>query len=329
MATRSQHIKVGIFLLICIGIMVGALGYIAGVIEEKGTIYAIQFDESIMGLYEGGIVLFQGVPVGKVKSILVLPDSQKAYAEILVDTNKVTLHKGVTAQLSLYSIAAGTMAISLEGGKNDAPILPDNAIIPTKTSMLGGLGSNVEGLMDQVTTIMTAVSTGLYGMEEGGLTKVVDNVNVLLEDATIFLDDTKSVVNEAEVTLTDLRGEVQRVIDEFVEISEEVKPLIGNMDELVVTANGKLEEFDVNETTKELNRVLANIGDLTETLNGAMEQFDAMSGTALHEADNIQHGLNSALEELSEALYTMRSFVEQISMDPAQLIRGKGKMVEP
>ena len=102
-----------------------------------------------------------------------------------------------------------------------------------------------------------------------------------------------------------------------------------NMDEFVITANGKLEEFDVNETTKELNRVMANIADLTETLNGAMKDFDALSGSALHEADNIQHSLNRALEELSEALYTMRSFVDQISLDPAQLIRGKGEYAAP
>ena len=329
MATKSQHIKVGLFLLICIGIMVGALGYIAGMIEEKGTLYTIEFDESIMGLYEGGMVLFKGVPVGKVKSIRVLSDSQNAHAEILVDTSKVTLHDGVTAQLSLYSIAAGTMAISLEGGESDAPILPNKAMIPTRTSILGGLGDNVDGLMEQVTTIMNSVSIGLEGMEEGDLTKVVNNVNVLLEDAAVFMDDTKSVVNEAEITLKDLRGEVQRVIDEFMEISDEVKPLIKNMDEFVITANGKLEEFDVNETTKELNRVMANIADLTETLNGAMKDFDALSGSALHEADNIQHSLNRALEELSEALDTMRSFVDQISLDPAQLIRGKGEYAAP
>lgn len=329
MATKSQKMKVGVFLLICIGIMVGALGYLAGYIEEEGMIFAIQFDESIMGLYEGGVVLFEGVPVGKVKSIRVLPNSLTPYAEILVDSSKVTLHEGVEAQLVLYSIAAGTMAISLEGGTSDKPELPYNAIIPTKPSTLGALGSDIDGLMEQVTKIMSAVSTGLEGMEEGDITALVDNVNVLLEDGQVFLDETTEVVKEARSTLEDLQGQIQQVIDEFVALSEEAKPLIRDMDALAITANDKLTEFDMGQTSEELNRVLANMGDLTETLNNAMEQFDAISGSALHEADNIQHSINSALEELSEALYTMRSFVEQLSLDPASIIRGKGEYVEP
>lgn len=326
MATRTQRIKVGLFLLICSGLMVVAVYVISGYYAKAGVHHWIEFNESVLGLYEGAIVEYQGVPVGKVYSIRVTPQSNRPHVEVTIDPETVQLYKGVQAQMVLYSLAAGTMAISLTGGDPELGPLPPNSQIPTKTSTFAAISGRMETIMETVTSIADSVDSGLTGMEEGDLKDVIDNANGVLAEARTFLEDGRSVVNNANDTVAALQTDANRVVDELMSISEEMKPLIRNMDDLVVTANGKLSEFDVQGTTQNLDRVLENIGDLSERLNKTVEQMDAMTANVLHEADNIEYTLRNALNGMSEALDTMRLFVEQLARDPSSIIRGKGEV---
>jgi hypothetical protein len=54
-----------------------------------------------------------------------------------------------------------------------------------------------------------------------------------------------------------------------------------------------------------------------------MGEVDNLTANALHEADNVETSLRKALGDMSEALYVMRVFVEQLNANPSALIRGK------
>lgn len=103
--------------------MAAVVVVLRGYYDDKGVTYAIEFEESISGLYEGGIVTYLGVPVGKVRDIFVT-EANKPHVNIVIDPLKVQLFEGVEAQLVIYSFAAGTMAISLEGGHPISGNLP-------------------------------------------------------------------------------------------------------------------------------------------------------------------------------------------------------------
>jgi phospholipid/cholesterol/gamma-HCH transport system substrate-binding protein len=308
--------------------MAVAVYIISGYYGKAGVNHWIEFDESVLGLYEGAIVEYLGVPVGKVNSIRVTPQTNRPHVEVTIDPETVQLYKGVQAQMVLYSLAAGTMAISLTGGEPELGPLPPNSQIPTRTSTFAAISGRMETIMETITSIADAVDTGLAGMQEGDLKAVIDNANGVLEEAKTFIADGRSVVDTANQAVSSVQTDANRVVDELMTISEEMKPLIRNMDELVVTANGKLQEFDVQRTTENLDRVLENIGDLSERLNSTVEQLDDMTANVLHEADNIEYTLRNALSGMSDALDTMRLFVEQIARDPSSIIRGKGEVKE-
>lgn len=328
MATRSQRIKVGLFLLIC-GALIGVAIYIiSGFYGKSGVNHWIEFDESVLGLYEGAIVEYLGVPVGKVVSIRVMTQTNRPHVEVAIDPETVQLYNGVQAQMVLYSLAAGTMAISLTGGDANLGPLPPNSQIPTKKSTIAAISSRMETIMETITSIADAVDTGLAGMEEGDLKAVIDNANTVLEEASGFIADGREVVDSANGAVSGIQQDAQRVVDELLKVSEDIRPLIKNMDELVVTANQKLSEFDVESTGQNLDRVLENIGDLSERLNNTVSKLDDMTANVLHEADNIEYTLRNALSGMSDALDTMRLFVEQLARDPSSLIRGKGEVKE-
>jgi phospholipid/cholesterol/gamma-HCH transport system substrate-binding protein len=327
-ATRTQKAKVGLFLLICLGLMAAGLALLTGRLEDRGNHYWILFDQSIAGLYEGGMVQYRGVPVGKVRSIRVMPQTNQPHVEIVLDPEKVTLYDGVEAQIVFYSLAAGTMAISLEGGDLSRPPLKPNSQIPAKRSPLDAISNNIEGIMSQMTEILDALTEGVKGMQEGDIKKLVDNANGLLEDGRQFLTDGREILNKAKTTVDDVKAQVQRVVDEFTEISDRAKPLISDVNKFVVTAEDKLAKLDAQKLNDELGKVLERFAQLTESANKVMDQFDTLSASTLHEADNLEHSLRTALDSMTEALYVMRTFVEQLQQDPASLVRGKGRLRE-
>ena len=157
MATRSQKTKVGIFMIGAILLFALSLFFVSGYYGDGGHHYSMQFENTILGLYEGAIVEYLGVTVGKVRNIKVLEDNNLPIVEIALDPAKVTLYKGVEAKLSLYSMAAGTMAISLTGGDPEQGELRPGSRIPTAPSAITAISTQVIDMMDQMMCLVDCV----------------------------------------------------------------------------------------------------------------------------------------------------------------------------
>jgi len=310
-------------MIACGGLLAVSIWLISGMYGDTGNRYWMEFEDSILGLYEGAIVEYLGVPVGKVRDIRVLSNTNRPLVEITTDPTTVTLYNGVEAKLVMYSFAAGTMAISLTGGDPELGPLEDGSQIKTVPSTIAAISTQVLDMMDEVTGIVDSIQVGLEGMEEGALADTVDKVNVLLDDAREFLAKTEGTVDEATATITSLRDKVEPVIDNVAQMAEDLKPVIKNFDELLVVSKDKLAEFDTASANENLDRVLKSIAELTEKLNTSAAGLDDLTANALHEADNVEFSLRKALTEMSDALSTMRVFVEKVSDDPGSLLRGK------
>ncbi|MBI1318182.1 MAG: MCE family protein [Candidatus Hydrogenedens sp.] len=315
-------------MLACMVLLGLSIWLVSGYYDDRGNRYGMEFKDSILGLYEGAIVEYLGVPVGKVRSIRVLPNTSRPYVEITTDPDVVTLYVGVKAQLVMYSFAAGTMAISLTGGDPAAGPLQDGSQIETVPSTIAAISTQVLDMMDELTGIVESVKVGLEGMEEGALADTVDKVNLLLDDGREFLSKTQGTVDEVTDTIKTTREKLEPAIDKVLKMTDDLEPVIQHLDELLVVSKDKIAEFDATSTSDNLDRVLANIAELSEKLNKSAEGLDNVTADALHQAGNIEYSLRRALTDMSDALSTMRVFVEQVSQDPASLLRGKPETEE-
>ena len=76
METRANHLLIGSFVLIVIGVAFGFLIWLAKVdIDREFVQYHVYFEESVAGLSVGGDVRFNGIPVGTVAEIKILQAS--------------------------------------------------------------------------------------------------------------------------------------------------------------------------------------------------------------------------------------------------------------
>ena len=325
MATRKQKVKVGAFLGMCIGLAVAASMVITGLYREPGNAYWLEFSESILGLYEGGLVVYLGVPVGKVKEIFVT-ENQRAHVEIMLDPRKVNLHQGVQGQLVLYSIAAGTMAIGLEGGTpGDAPLLP-NSQIPTKVSTFGAISAQITDVMDHVSGIAEKINKELAALDDGDAKELVDKVKDILKKGEVLADKGSEFLTETTGTVKEVRGNVGRIMDTLEGRSRDLERLAADMDKLVAVATEKLQQFDMPKTQENLNVALKNIAGLAEQMDETVSKLGNVAADVSHETDNVEYSLRATMTDLRRAFDSLRILLEQLQQDPSQLVRGKAKV---
>ena len=215
MATRKQEAKVGLFLVICVLLIGGGVLLISGYKHEERTPYIIEFEESVLGLYKGSLVEYLGVPVGTVSSIFVT-DQYHAHVEIEITKGQVTLRDGVTAELVIQSLATGAMAISLRGGHPDGPILPPGSRIPAAESLIRSFSSQIESLLGNLVALVEDFREALVGLEEGDLALLIHDVDSLLARGQEFLQN-------ANLTLTDVKDDAQEAVQAYKEVAAKVE----------------------------------------------------------------------------------------------------------
>ncbi len=325
MATRKQKIKVSLFLLACATISVVATMVISGIYKEPGEHYWIEFDESILGLYEGGMVEYLGVPVGKVRDIFVTPN-QRAHVEMVVNPEKVTLHQGVEGRLVLFSLAAGTMAISLSGGDKTLPELPENSQIMAQKSTIEAVSSQITDIMEQASQIATKINRELSHIEDGDVKEIVDHVKGLIEKGKGLVDQGSEMLTEVTGAVKELRGESKRVVDALVNRSQDLERVAREMEQLLSTANEKVKVVDVEGTQQNLNEMMTNISELAGRVQKTVEEMNTVAANVTHEADNMEYNLRATMNELRDAFESMRLLVDALQQDPSQLVRGKASV---
>lgn len=317
MATRAQKTKVGLFLVICMALITIGILIISGFKNEVRYNYWVEFDESILGLGAGGIVEYLGVPVGTVDNIYVT-DSNRPHCEILITAGKVKLHQGVKAQLVLYSLATGTMCISLRGGDPNGPLLEPGSEIESEKSLVKSLSTQIEGALDNVNKISDIIRNAMANMGEGDITK-------LLQDADDVLKRIQGFVDEAGKTMTDIKGRAEAGMDDFHTLATDIRKLVKDTDSTVRHVGEKVSGLNVGETQDNVNKVLKDISVLAERLQQSAKTIDGVSQRALHEAGNVEYNLRDTLRTLSESLDSIRNLTQYLQEDPSALIRGKGK----
>ena len=335
MATRTQKTKVGIFLIIGFGMIAGAIAIISGATRDPHAIYYLEFEESVLGLGVGGLVEYVGVPVGTVENIYV-DEASNAQVVIRVNKDKVTLRKGVTATLAIYSLAAGTMAVHLEGGEPGAPELPEGTVIPASGSLFQSFTRLLQDSVGQLDSVLESVgaaaeelASAMKGMEEGSLAGLVGEFEGLASDSRKFLAMTESTMSELNKTL-------QRTLNEYTQVGKDVRWLAEDIGEVAETAealmkeiSAKLEPVDLAAVQGDLERAVDQFAQLAEGLNETLAKVDAAADSMTHNVDNMEYALRETLGSAAEALDSITIAVQEIQENPTSLLRGRGKPKEP
>lgn len=295
--------------------------------------YVLYFDSSLKGLTVGAPVLFNGVQIGSVTSIMMRADHERltfsipVYIEVypdrfqVVDTQKdhkdlsellpKFINKGLRGVLTMQSFITGQLMIEL-GYHPNTPV-------------------NLRKTNSKVPEIPTIVSTTQR------LFHVLQNIDLasLMEHVEQTLSGVDTLVNNPDLAegIHDLRLAAGKVRDVTGKINGYVDPIAENLEatlndsrKLINNLDRQVEPLasDLKNTIENFNRLLldadANLKLLAKNLDKSITGFRGV----LSEDAPLIIKLEETLENISRMVNSMRQLAEYLEQHPESLLKGKG-----
>ncbi len=298
--TKSQKIRLGIFVLISTLFLIIALYYIGSKQNLFGRTFRITAEfKNVNGLMLGNNVRFSGINVGTVKKIEMKNDST-IYVDMVIE-NKVLPHlkKNVMASITSDGLVGSMVVNMLPGKGNSSPLLIGDTIesyskISTSDMMstLNNTNENAALLTIDLLKITNSINTGkgtfdLLISDENmanDLKETMLNLKLASANANKTINDLNRVVSKvnydesaAAVLLSDPKAAAQMksLIDNLERSGKGIDSVIKNLNEVVLEAKSGKGTVNYLLTDKALvthiDTTVRNIQEGSVKLNESLE----------------------------------------------------------
>ena len=307
MAKQASRMMIGGFVVLAVIIMAASLVVFgSGKFFQKTLKFVLYFDESVKGLSSGAPVLFQGVQVGSVTSIVIQADLAKMQTQIpvIIEINpdrwqvrggernprknlRMIIEKGLRAQLIMQSFITGQLMIELDFH----PGTPLNL-------------KNINKEYAEIPTIPSAgekLSQALGNLDLTGLEKHLEST----------LAGVDQVVNNP-----DLIASIRALKDTLQDASKLVTRVDHQVDPL---ADG------VKKTAKDFSKLANNVDSRVGGVATGLDKTMSTARGTLSEDSPLLVDLQNTLQEISAMSRSLRQVADYLDQHPEALIRGKGK----
>ncbi len=284
MATASQKVKVGVFLIVGVVLLAAAVVLTMGIGGEDTKTYYIVFDEPVGGLTAGSVVQYLGVNVGSVEDMLVTEEGF-VRVEIKVRPDKVHLKQGVKATLAPQGIS-GIVYIQLSGGSGRE--LDEGDTIGTQPSLFG----TVDQLMVKIKSTFEELNKTLTSINEKDIAGDIDNT---IREISNLLIETRKQISE---------------------IGPTIKATLKNADE-------KIAALDMKQINEDLHAAMTSIEQFADEAGKTLEELRRQVPHARREVLITQQELGLTLRKMRDALANVERLAKGLEEDPSSIIRGK------
>jgi phospholipid/cholesterol/gamma-HCH transport system substrate-binding protein len=282
METRANYALIGLFTLAVFAGMMGFVYWFAsGRSNGLKTSYRVIFTGSVSGLSRGSVVRFNGLRVGEVTVIDLVPSDPSRVMAIIEVEQKTPIKADTRARLE-YQGLTGQASVQLSGGTANAPALtsPDGG-----RAVIFADRSDFQDLLETVQRISGRVDTVLNRVEK----VVVDN------EASI--SNTIKGVETFAKALADNSAGIGAFMANAGEVSQRVASLSSRLETLSGTADELLRAVDA----RSVNRAIGNVESFTQALAENRRNIDGILGDGAVLARRLSDStakLDSALVEI-------------------------------
>lgn len=284
MENRANYALVGLFTL---AVIAGAFGFVywfsrAGDAGDRRA-YRVVFTGSVSGLSKGSVVRFNGLRVGEVTDIEIMPsDPGKVLATIQVD-RKTPIKIDTKSRLE-YQGLTGVASVQLTGGAGDAADL--TAAEPGGRPILFADRSDYQDILETVQRLSSKVDSvlsradNLMAQSEGSFVSTIRNVEAFSK------------------ALADNSSGVASFLANVGEMSQKVGSLSGRLERFVDQAEALVKAVD----SAAINKAVSNFATFSEALGDNKQNVTALLADSAQLAKSLNLSatkLDSALDEIT------------------------------
>ncbi|HUO55207.1 MAG TPA: MlaD family protein [Rhodoblastus sp.] len=308
METRANFAMIGLFTL---AVILGAFGFVYwyktyGQQTARKT-YVVHFNGSVSGLLNGANVLFNGLKVGEVTELGLIPENpDRVYATISI--NARTPVKTDTAVSLEFGGLTGVASVALQGGSPNAEPLPPGGVLNAAPSQLQNLMEMAKKLAAKADSVLADVD-GLLKDTGPGLKASVTNFQNLsgaLADKDGKFQQSLANIQDLTGSLADKNGNFQQALGSLE--AGKIRNILTNADQAMAKINTLLG-------TGGGKTMIADISDAARAIRKLADSLNRFANTGLRQYEGLAVDSRKTLQDVDHA-------VKQIQRDPQSILFG-------
>lgn len=302
METRSNYAIVGaVVVALVVAIFIGII-WLAGLSGMNDRRFDIFFKQSINGLAVGSPVAFNGVPVGKIEAIKLLPETPQ-FVRVRISIGKeVPVLKGTTAAVEGVGFT-GVSQIALAGAMQGAAPITEMGpygvpVIPSRVGGFGALLANAPELLNNISKLTERLAEVLNPENRESIAGILRNTDKATGALADRAPEIAQTIIEARAALQAATGALKRIetLSATAEtlLAEEGKPAVADLRAAIKAAETTLKRIDAltlsaqpgietltTETLPEANKLIRDLRELTGNLGAIAAKLDSDPAGAL------------------------------------------------
>ncbi|MCL5406811.1 MAG: MlaD family protein [Deltaproteobacteria bacterium] len=316
MARTVSTFRIGMFALICLGLIIGtAIWLKAAFWFEKTKTYAAYFNVSVNGLHKDAPISYMGVPVGRIEKLTIAPDGR--LIEVLMKLkDSFRVDNTICAQLHVQGLT-GLRYLEIDPAPQDLKSLTPHITFVSRYPVIRSYPSEIDVLQLRLGDLYAKFTS----LNLQGLANSWEKTSALFNNILLQLGARSPEGGDLKATIVSLKHASQNAEALFSSLSRAASP------------------ERVNKGVKDLRATLVSTRDLTQRLDKQLATLPP--GTLKHLSDQLDKTLQSGnaafsdmgnkinnsvwlldndLRQLGELIAQLKSFTRSISREPNSLI---------
>lgn len=328
--TEGLKLKVGLLVVSAVVMLLLTVTWLGtGELWEEKISCTTYFSESVIGLEEGSIVRYRGIPFGRISRISIAPDGEHIALHFEVHIKNLDLETVATLKnlqrvdwskngLRMRISSQGFTGIKfLEGDIVDPREYPKEKLsFPVPSNYIPSAPSAFTNIERSAVRIIAQIEESDIKGIAANLKAVLASLDGMINEARGKMDAVANLLEASRASIQSIEREVAPLAAAAKETMADSRQTLKSFEKLAGTAEETLRQMQLPETMKNVNALLARVGEATDRMASAA---DAMSGTM----QDLRGDLRSPLVEMERTLQSLRVFINYMERNPAALIHGR------
>jgi phospholipid/cholesterol/gamma-HCH transport system substrate-binding protein len=245
METNVNYTIVGAFVIVLLtAVVMGIIWLSSGLSTHTYAIYQVNMKESVTGLSIDSAVEFNGVNVGTVKSITLMPNDPQTVVLLLNIDTTTPVTQGTTASLTSKGLTGVSYVSLIDKGQDK--------------KRLAAYAGQLYPIIKTIPSLFNRFDTALVRLNEN-ISKVTEAVTTLLdqENLTSVKESLRNMRDFTQVMVSS-EEEITTILHNTATVSAQLPALLKTSASTVQTVN--------QETIPALNQAMTNLQEVTHNM---------------------------------------------------------------
>ncbi|OGX85950.1 hypothetical protein BEN47_13950 [Hymenobacter lapidarius] len=289
----SKEIKVGLLALVAIAALIFGFNFLRGsnILSSDRTFYATYPD--VDGLNVGAAVILNGIKVGQVKKMELMPEKGNAVRASLELEKGIVLGDSTVASLGGSLLGSKTITLSL--GRNNKEYSGGEELLTVSSTGIAGLAT---ALQARALPVLTSLDSTLRHVN-----------SIINKDAETNIQSTllsaRASTEALQKLIIDNQANINQITRNLAQMTSALNQTTGKLDRIAVNfsqLSDSLKQAPVSSAVRRLDATMAEAQTTVASLNRALNDQKGSMGKLIN--DTLLYNNLNATAASSNALMT-------------------------